>query len=100
MVIASITLEVFRLDRFSYLHQRTKENENGETLEWIKFMNVSVLYSFDLIDISLHSCCLSLVSCCLDGNGHVYIYITKVDKSKSSTYRIIIIILIVPVFLA
>ena len=51
MAMASVTLEVFRLDQFSYSHQMTDENENGEILEWIKFMNVSVLYSSDLIDI-------------------------------------------------
>ena len=42
---------------------------------------------------------VSYISCCLDSNGNVYIYISKVDKYESSTYRIIFIILIVSIFL-
>ncbi|CAH8257638.1 unnamed protein product [Arabidopsis lyrata] len=96
-------LQVFRKDRFSYLHQcyetknieiwvtkRKIENVDGEAVEWIKFMNVSVpnssglkyMYvnnqrSYFIDDISL-----SLVVYCWDYTGQVYIYIARLKKLK------------------
>lgn len=96
-------LQVFRKDRFSYLHQcyetknieiwvtkRKIENVDGEAVEWIKFMNVSVpnssglkyMYvnnqrSYFIDDISL-----SLVVCCWNYTGQVYIYIARLKKLK------------------
>ncbi|ESQ28255.1 hypothetical protein EUTSA_v10019791mg [Eutrema salsugineum] len=99
----SRSLEVFRRDRFSYLHQcyETKnieiwvtkkkiENKDGESVEWMMFMNVSVPYSSDLRCMSLFyqrsyfidEKTLSLVLCCEDYNGNICIYIVKGQSKR------------------
>ncbi|ESQ28253.1 hypothetical protein EUTSA_v10019738mg, partial [Eutrema salsugineum] len=99
----SRSLEVFRRDRFSYLHQciETKDieiwvtkkkidNKDGESVEWMMFMNVSVPYTSKLRDMCfrcqrsyfIDEKSLSLALCCEDYNGNICIYIAKGKMSK------------------
>ncbi|ESQ28254.1 hypothetical protein EUTSA_v10019557mg [Eutrema salsugineum] len=107
-VLDSRSLEVFRRDRFSYLHQCTEtknieiwvtkkkiDNKDGESVEWMMFMNVSVPYSSDLRCMSLlcrrsyfiDEKSLSLVLCSLDSNGYACIYIAKGDHISLKKFR-------------
>ncbi|CAH8366501.1 unnamed protein product [Eruca vesicaria subsp. sativa] len=94
------SLDVYRGDRFSYLeklrHLRniqiwvTKKkikNKEGEAVEWMKFMNVSLpewssfeVFSTDSPSYFIDDKSISLVMCCYNKKQKATIYIAKGDK--------------------
>ncbi|KAF2593916.1 hypothetical protein F2Q70_00045503, partial [Brassica cretica] len=94
------TLEIYRRDRFSILEQDwntrnieiwvTKDkikNGDGESVEWMKFMNVLVPIWSNIVVDDLHRPSYfideksnGLALCCINKNGNTGIYIVKGDK--------------------